>query len=221
MRRKRITSALAGLLLAVGVSATQASTATAEATASCDGTYTIVVGGTGSSWNNDGFRGDIQQHVGYPTQIPNGASARAGVTELNRLVRNQRAACPDQHVKIGGYSLGAGVVHIWVTENWQTFGNVNAILIADPKRQGPPGANGGAVPFGGFVGAPLAGADRFFGDIPVKTICNWDYVCDESAGIWTYPGNHMHNYDVDFDMDHHNDVANEEWYNGAWNPASW
>ncbi|GAA2964767.1 DUF3253 domain-containing protein [Streptomyces enissocaesilis] len=147
-----MTAALAGLLLTAGLSVTQASTAQA-ATAPCGGTYTIVVGGTGSSWHNDNFTGGIQQHVGYPTQIPNGASARACVNELNRLVRDQRAACPGQHVKMGGYSLGAAVVHIWITENWQTFDNVNAILIADPKRQAGPGANGGSVPFGGIVGA--------------------------------------------------------------------
>ncbi|MGW3832619.1 cutinase family protein [Streptomyces microflavus] len=222
MRAKRMAATSAGLLLTAGLSVTQTSAAQAvEAAAPCHGTYTIVVGGTGSSWNNDGFTGNIQQHVGYPTQIPNGASARAGVNELNRLVRDQRAACPNQHVKMGGYSLGAAVVHTWVTENWQTFDKVNAILISDPKRQGGPGANGGAVPFGGIVGAPLAGADRFFGNVPVKTICHWDYVCDESAGIWTYPHNHINNYPNDFNMDHHNNSANEQWYNGAWHPASW
>lgn len=219
MRKRRIAAASTALLLGSGLSLAQGSTAQAAAPAPCEGTYTIVVGGTGSSWNNDRFYGNIQQHVGYPTQIPNGASARAGVNELNRLVRDQRAACPGQHVKMGGYSLGAAVVHIWVSENWRTFDNVNAVLVSDPKRQGPPGANGGAVPFGGIIGAPLAGADKNFGNIPVKTICHWDYVCDESAGIWTYPKNHVDNYPEDFNMDHHNDSANEVWYNGAWHPA--
>jgi len=102
-------------MLTAGLSVAQGTTA--QAAAPCEGTCTIVVGGTGSSWNNDNFTGNIQQHVGYPTQIPNGASARAGVNELNRLVRDQRNVCPDQHVKMGGYSLGAAVVHIWVTEN--------------------------------------------------------------------------------------------------------
>ncbi|WP_372411027.1 cutinase family protein [Streptomyces luteireticuli] len=214
--RRRIAAVLAGLLATAGISLAQGTAA--QATAPCDGTYTIVVGGTGSSWNNDGFRGNIQQHVGYPTQIPNGASVRAGVNELNRLVRDQRAACPGQHVKMGGYSLGAAVVHVWVSENWSTFDNVNAILVADPKRQGPPGTNGSTTPFGVFVGAPLAGADRNFGNVPVKTVCNWDYICDESAGIWTYPNNHIKNYPEDFNMDHHNDSANEQWYNGVWYP---
>lgn len=213
---RKISALLAGLLLTAGLSLTEVPAA--QAAAPCEGTYTIVVGGTGSSWNNDGFVGNIQQHVGYPTTIPNGASARAGVNELNRLIRDQRAACPGQHAKAVGYSLGAAVVHIWVTENWQTFGNVNAVLIADPKRQAPPGANGGSVPFGGIVGAPLAGADRFFGNVPVKSICDRDYVCDESAGIWTYPNNHMYNYPQDWNVDHHNDDANEQWYNGVWTP---
>lgn len=216
MRKSRTAGLLAGLLVTTGISL--AGTPTAQAAAPCGGTYTIVVGGTGSSWDNDGFTGNIQQHVGYPTQIPNGASARAGVNELNRLVRDQRNACPGQHVKAVGYSLGAAVVHIWVTENWQTFGNVNAVLISDPKHQAPPGANGGSVPFGGIVGAPLAGADRYFGNVPVKSICHWDYVCDESAGIWTYPHNHIHNYPEDFNVDHHNDTAHEQWYNGTWQP---
>ncbi|MFD7162531.1 cutinase family protein [Streptomyces violascens] len=221
MRASRIRAALAGLLLTVGVSAAQGATAqgaTAQAAASCDGTYTIVVGGTWSTWDNDRFTGNIQQHVGYASQVPSGPSVRSGVNELNRLVRDQRAACPDQHVKMGGYSLGAAVVHVWISENWRSFGNVNAILLADPKRQGGPGTNGSAAPFGGIIGPPLSGSDRDFGNVPVKSICYWDYICDESAGIWTYPKNHNDNYWPDFNMDHHNDDANEQWYNGAWYP---
>ncbi|UJW36754.1 cutinase family protein [Saccharothrix sp. AJ9571] len=216
MKIRKAALVLAGLLAATGLSVATGSVAQAEAP--CEGTYTIVVGGTGSSWNNDGFTGNIQQHVGYPTAIPNGASVRAGVNELNRLIRDQRHVCPGQHAKAVGYSLGAAVVHVWVTENWQSFGNVNAVLISDPKRQAPPGLNGGSVPFGGIIGYPLAGADRYFGDVPVKSICHWDYVCDESAGIWTYPHNHIHNYPNDWNVDHHNDNAHEQWFNGAWHP---
>jgi predicted alpha/beta-fold hydrolase len=53
-------------------------------------------------------------------------TTRQGVNELNRLIRDHRNACPGQHVKAVGFSLGAAVVHTWVTENWQTFDNVNA-----------------------------------------------------------------------------------------------
>ncbi|RLU79294.1 cutinase [Streptomyces griseocarneus] len=219
MRTRRIAAISAALLMASGLSLGQASAAPTRATtAPCDDTYTIVVGGTWSRWWNDRFVGNIQQHVGYPDDIPNGAAVRAGVNELNRLVREQRGACPGQHVKMGGYSLGAAVVHVWVSENWRSFDNVNAVLVADPKRQGPPGGNGSTQPFGAFVGAPLAGTDRNFGNVPVKSICDRDYICDESAGPLTYPDNHNKNYDVDFNMDHHNDSAHEQWWNGAWYP---
>ncbi|RBL85895.1 cutinase, partial [Streptomyces cavourensis] len=71
MRIKRMAAAVAGLLLTAGLSVTQTSTAqAAQPAAPCGGTYTIVVGGTGSSWDRDGFTGNIQQHVGYPTTIP-------------------------------------------------------------------------------------------------------------------------------------------------------
>lgn len=62
MRATRTTAALAGLLLTAGLSVALESSA--QAAASCEGTYTIVVGGTDSSPNNDGFTGNIQQHVG-------------------------------------------------------------------------------------------------------------------------------------------------------------
>lgn len=217
MRKGRIrwgkTSALVvGLLLAAGLSLVIGPAA--QATAPCEGTYTVVVGGWQSTPDTDGFHGNIQQHIGYSTAIPNGAGVRTGVDELNRWVWDQRKACPGQHVKMVGYSMGAAVVHVWVTENGDAFGNVNAVLIADPKRQAPPGASGGGVPFGGLVGAPLAGADRFFGGVPVFSICNWDYVCDESAGIGTYPGNHVNNY-ADRNVDAFSDDGNGQWFNGA------
>jgi cutinase len=218
MSKRRTSTLLACLLATAGLSLVTGPAA--HATAPCDGTYSIAVGGTGSTWNNDGFY-NVTQHVGYDARFPTGANARTGVNELNRLVRDQRAACPGQHVKMMGYSLGAAVVHVWVSENWQTFDNVNAILVADPKRQGPPGANGSGEPFGGIIGFPLAGTDRNFGNVPVKTICNWDYICDASADPTQYPKAHMENYPNDWDGDHHNDNANEMWFNGAWYPANW
>lgn len=216
MRKKNIATLLTGLLALTGLSLVTGPSAHA-ATAPCDGTYSIAVGGWRSHWWDDRFF-NVTQHVGYPTDIPNGASTQAGVNELNRLVREQRAACPGQHVKMMGYSMGAAVVHVWVTTNWMSFDNVNAILVADPKRQGPPGADGGTNVFGPAVGAPLAGVDRFFGNVPVKSICTVDYVCDTSANPLGYPADHINHYDVDFDGNHHNDNANEQWYNGVWMP---
>ncbi|MDI5981123.1 cutinase family protein [Amycolatopsis magusensis] len=211
--KKRLVALLTGALATAGLLVAGAPAASA---APCGGTYTIAVGGFNDPTSGI-FSGNVSQRVGYSAAL-NSASAREGVNELNRLIRNQRNACPGQHAKVVGFSEGAAVAHIWVTENWQSFGNVNAVLISDPKRQAPPGLNGGSVPFGGIVGYPLAGADRYFGDVPVKSICHWDYVCDESAGIWTYPHNHINNYPNDWNVDHHNDNAHEQWFNGAWQP---
>jgi cutinase len=216
---KRASALLAGLLVATGMAWIEGPPA--HATAPCEGIYSIAVGGTGSrpDTEHDRFY-NVVQHVGYPSDIPNGGAVVAGVAELDRLIREQRAACPGQHVKAMGYSLGAAVVHVWLTERGDATGNVNAILIADPKREALPGtgANGSTGPFGPFVGAPLAGTDSFFGSVPVKSICNWDYICDSSANPLDYPHNHIVNYDNDWDGNHHNDVANEYWWNNQWVP---
>ncbi|MFD4196426.1 cutinase family protein [Amycolatopsis thermoflava] len=118
-------------------------------------TSTIDVGGTGDNDSDDPYwQGDISQRVGYPA-IPVAINARQGVDELNRLIRDQRNACPGQHVKAVGFSLGAAVVHTWVTENWPTIDNVNAVLIADPKRAAGPG-NAGAAAHAGRPGGRRA-----------------------------------------------------------------
>ncbi len=52
------------------------------------------------------FTGNVSQRVGYSAQLT-GASAREGVNELNRLIRDQRALCPGQHAKAIGFSEGA------------------------------------------------------------------------------------------------------------------
>lgn len=222
MRAKRMAATSAGLLLTAGLSVTQTSAAqAAEAAAPCHGTYTIVVGGTGSSWNNDGFTGNIQQHVGYPTQIPNGASARAGVNELNRLVRDQRAACPNQHVKMG--------VTPWVPRSC-TPGSPRAgrpSTRSTPSSSRTPSARAAPAPTGERCRSAVSSAPRS----PVPTGSSATYRSRRSAtgttsatspcGIWTYPHNHINNYPNDFNMDHHNNSANEQWYNGAWHPASW
>jgi cutinase len=56
------------------------------------------------------------------------------------------------------------VVHTWATENWQTIDNVNAILIADPKRAAVAG-NAGAAGYplvATVVDNPLPRLDNFF-----------------------------------------------------------
>jgi cutinase len=221
---RRISALLAGLLLVptglvVASSAAQA--------AACDGTYTIVVGGTGDPESDDPYwHGNISQRVGYPA-APTGPTAREGVNELNRLIRNQRNGCPDQHVKAVGFSLGAAVVHTWVTENWASIDNVNAVLIADPKRAAGPGAPGAAAfpAVAAVVGAPLAGADNFFGDIPTLTICTDDIICDTNAtsGLPGYligyiPGQSGSHGNYNFNVDAYSDNARGQWFNGVYLP---
>ncbi|MFD4252364.1 cutinase family protein [Amycolatopsis thermoflava] len=215
---KKIAALLTGL--AVGAAAYLVASPVAQA-APCEGTYTIVVGGTGDNDSDDPYwQGNISQRVGYPA-IPVGINARQGVDELNRLIRDQRNACPGQHVKAVGFSLGAAVVHTWVTENWPTIDNVNAVLIADPKRAAGPGNAGAAAHplVAPVVGAPLAGADDFFGDIPTLTLCTDDIICDANAASglpgYLWEGRHG-NYN--FNVDVYSDDAHGQWFNGVYIP---
>ncbi|WP_435582601.1 cutinase family protein [Amycolatopsis thermoflava] len=215
---KKIAAMLTGL--AVGAAAYLVASPVAQA-APCEGTYTIVVGGTGDNDSDDPYwQGNISQRVGYPA-IPVGINARQGVDELNRLIRDQRNACPGQHVKAVGFSLGAAVVHTWVTENWPTIDNVNAVLIADPKRAAGPGNAGAAAHplVAPVVGAPLAGADDFFGDIPTLTLCTDDIICDADAASglpgYLWEGRHG-NYN--FNVDVYSDDARGQWFNGVYIP---
>jgi cutinase len=207
---------LAALLVSlVALAGASVVTAPAALAASCEGTYTIIVGGTGDNNSNHAYwHGNITQRVGYPA-IPTGPTAREGVNELNRLIRDQRNVCPDQHVKALGFSLGAAVVHTWVTENWHSIDDVNAVLLADPKRAAGPGAPGFAAhPLGATVGAPLAGADDFFGDIPVLTVCTDDIICDTNAtsGPLGYATGSHGKYD--FNVDSYSNDARGQWFNG-------
>ena len=213
-RLKRTLVAAIALLAAVTGSIAAAPPASA---ASCDGTYTIVVGGLGDGASTI-FGGGVDQRVGYSAELSS-ASARAGVNELNRLIRDQRRACPFQHAKVVGYSEGAAVAHIWVSENWATFDNVNAVLISDPKRRGGPGTDGLAGQFyAAVMGAPLYGADRNFGDIPTVSICTNDVICDSAAPsgwIGYLTGGHG-NYS--FNVDDYSDNGNGQWFNGVFMP---
>ncbi|MEU0469450.1 MULTISPECIES: cutinase family protein [unclassified Amycolatopsis] len=213
---------IAALLTGLAVAATAYLVASPAAQAApCEGTYTIVVGGTGDNDSDDPYwQGNISQRVGYPA-IPVGINARQGVNELNRLIRDQRNVCPGQHVKAVGFSLGAAVVHTWVTENWPTIDDVNAVLIADPKRAAGPGNAGAAAHplVAPVVGAPLAGADDFFGDIPTLTLCTDDIICDANAASglpgYLWEGRHG-NYN--FNVDAYSDDASGQWFNGVYIP---
>ncbi|SEP00192.1 cutinase family protein [Amycolatopsis saalfeldensis] len=218
---RRLAAVLAGLLMSAGIVLVGAPSASA---ASCDGTYTIVVGGFTDRDSTIFSGAGISQRVGYSAEL-NSQSARQGVDELNRLIRNQRAACPGQHVKAVGFSEGAAVLHIWVTENWKTFGNVNAVLIADPKRDphglGGPGLAGQApsVIFGPIVGYPLVGVDSFFGNIPTVSLCTDDIICDEAAASgWIGYAQHKHTENYNFNVDVYSDNGVGQWFNGQYFP---
>jgi cutinase len=212
--RRRLAATLAAVVVSAGVFVISSPAAQA---APCGGTYTIAVGGFNDPTSGV-FTGNVSQRVGYSAQLT-GASAREGVNELNRLIRDQRAVCPGQHAKVVGYSEGAAVAHTWVSENWQTFDNVNAVLIADPKRAAGPGASGLSGQFySGVVGPPLAGADNNFGDIPTVTICTDDVICDSTAASgWPgYLSGKHGNYD--FNVDAYSDDADGQWFNGEFLP---
>jgi cutinase len=181
-------------------------------------TWTIVVGGAGDP-NGNVFTGE-DAVVHYSAALT-GASTREGVNELNRMIREHRAAHPGDHIKVVGYSQGAAVVHTWAAENGGTIDNVNAVLIADPKRDAGPGAAGlSGQPITQVVGAPTAGADRNFGNIPTVSVCTDDVICDSSArsgwgGYFAQPSAHG-NYS--FNVDDYSNTGDGQWYNGRFIP---
>lgn len=189
-------SKIRSLVAVAAVAAGIALPITANATA-CSGDWSVVIGGlqlgllTGSAQDSSILIGD--QRVGYNSLDPNG-----GLRELDRLIRNHRASCPGDHIKIMGHSEGAAITHAWVTAH-NGYGNVNAVLLADAKRVAGPGWGGlSSIPGAFLIGYPLAGVDDFFGDIPVLSVCNHDdMVCNTEAGWWGYyTGAHVR-YDAD------------------------
>lgn len=174
----------------------------------CVGTWSVVVGGLN---NNDsvGFP-NANQRVGYFSY-----DTRAGVNELNRLARDHRRACPGDHVKAVGHSGGAAVVHVWAAENGPTFGgNVNVVLIADPKRPAGPGGPGFAQtdwPFNTMP--PLAGADGNYGGMTALQVCRRsDHICNSQADWGGYfRGTHTaYNMDVNA---YSNNASGQIWIN--------
>ncbi len=72
----------------------------------------------------------------------------------------------------------------WVTAH-NGYGNVNAVLLADPKMWSYGGAGMSRELW--FMGYPIAGNDDWFGDIPTLTICNWnDHVCRADSDWFGY-----------------------------------
>ena len=177
--------------------------APASSAASCDGLWTIGIGGLGN--NDSSAFPTVDQRVGY-----NSFDTRSGVNELNRLIRDHRGQCPGDHIKAIGHSGGAAALHVWASENGRTIGGkVNIILLSDPKRPAGPGGPGFAAtdwPFNTIQ--PLAGADGNYGGLPTWQVCNGDdHICNSQSGWDGYLFRGRHNA-YDFDVNHYSNSAN-------------
>lgn len=188
----KVASLFAAFMLVVsGVFTLGVGTASAE---TCTAKWDVVVGGfNGGAQDSRGFA-NYDQPVGY-----NSWDTQAGANELNRLVRQHRSACPGDHISMTGHSGGAAVVHVWIEQNGN-IGNINAVLLADPKRAAGPGGPGFAqtdFPFN--VIPPLAGANANFRGVPTLTVCrSQDHICNSQASWAGYQsGVHgQYNFDV-------------------------
>lgn len=202
---KYILTILAMIAAALGFTAPAASAETPVN--QCVGTWSVVVGGLGNN-DSQGFQ-NANQRVGY-----NSFDTRAGVNELNRLARDHRRACPGDHVKVVGHSGGAAVAHVWVSENGHTFGgNLNVVLLADPKRPAGPGGPGfAATDFPFNLIAPLAGADANYRGVPVLQVCNnSDHICNSAASWNGYLFDGSHNA-YNFDVNAYGNNVSGQWY---------
>ncbi|WP_063042144.1 MULTISPECIES: cutinase family protein [Nocardia] len=207
---KRIMALVASLVTTAALTLPAATAAPASADA-CGDTWSIVVGGlqvsldTGS-WAQDSTYLTGDQRVGYNTLDP-----RGGVRELDRLIAKHRAECPSDHIKLMGHSMGAAIVHHWVSTH-NGFGNVSAILLSDPKRKANGRGFDGLSGWGEFLGQPLGGVDDNFGDIPVLTICNRaDVICSNGLDWrgYLFTGAHA---SYDGNADNYSDSAAGNWF---------
>ncbi|WP_157186551.1 cutinase family protein [Nocardia jiangxiensis] len=166
----------------------------------CTGVWSIGVGGLRVNFGwplaftaEDSDYLQVDQRVGY-----NSIDLPAGVHELNRLVDDHRAQCPADHILLLGHSGGAAVVHVWVSEH-KSASNLNAVLLADPKRVAGPGGPGfmAVAPMEWLPYPDYSGADADFGSVPVLEVCHAaDGVCNAVAGpIGYFLGAHT---DYDF-----------------------
>lgn len=192
----RIAALFAAFMLVVaGVFAVGVGTASASP---CVGKYDVVVGGFVFTGGQDsrGFIG-YDQPVGY-----NSYDTQGGANELNRLIREHRGHCPGDHVSITAHSGGAAVANVWALQQGN-IGNVNMVLLADPKRVAGPGGPGFAAtdwPFNSI--APLGGANGNFRGIPTLTVCrSQDHICNSQAN-WNGYFSGVHGA-YDFDVNHY------------------
>lgn len=196
---KKVLAAVAVVALLIG--GLFALTRSSADAASCNGTFSIGVGGVGGG--NSLYIRNVTARVNY-SALPFSFSIQEGVNNLNKIYQDQRRQCPGQHVKVVGHSGGAAVAHVWLTQQGPT--NTNVVLLADPKRPAGPGGPGvGAIT--GFLGYPLAGVDNFYRNVPVLSICNaGDGICNINGGpVGYFTGVHQQ---YNFDANAYNDTGN-------------
>ena len=188
-------AALAVVLVGSGISTAKADTPINQ----CVGTWNVYVGGLN---NNDSVGAiGVNQRVGYFSY-----DTRAGINELNRLIRDHARLCPGDRIRAMGHSGGAAVVNQWGLENGQDFrGKVSLVLLADPKRAvgvNAPGFAATDFPFN-LVANGLAGANDNFRGLPRITVCrvNSDHICAGRVGWEGYIQGRHGAYD--YDMNHY------------------
>lgn len=204
--KQKVASVLSGVALIAGFAV--ATAPVASAAPPCVGTWTVGVGGLNDN-TSQSFANLVNQRVGY-----NSYDTRAGVNELNRLVREHRRVCFNDHIKIIGHSGGAAVVHVWASENGRTIGGrTNVIALADPKRPAGPGGPGFAATDFPFNTIPtLAGADANYGGLPFLQVCNSDdHICNSQSGWNGYAFGGRHGA-YDFNPRNYSNNANGQIY---------
>lgn len=188
-----------GLLFAAIVIVGGIAVATPARADVCTGVWSIGIGGLEVNFGRPfAFTGedstylDVDQRVGY-----NSIDIPAGVHELNRLIDLHRAQCPADHIMLLGHSGGAAVAHVWVSEH-KSVSNLNAVLLADPKRAAGPGGPGfmAVAPMSWLPYPDYSGADADFGRVPVLEVCHAaDGVCNAAAGAIGYLAGAHTDYD--------------------------
>lgn len=142
--------------------------------APCPATMNFAVGGTGdpTGVHTPGVPAGPRTNVPYPATVDDNAQ-RIGRDNLTNAVSTFRAQCPGSHVTMVGYSGGAQIVGD-VRDRMNGAGNMNVILVSDPRAPGGLAAVLPSVPFWWTNQGP-----RPASSIPTSNICRAnDPVCN-------------------------------------------
>lgn len=185
--RKSTSAALITALTATCFSLTAPLVHTTARADGCPNSRTFAVGGNGdpASAHVPGAPADAVR-IHYPASIapvggmtPGDVSVSQGERNLDHAVRTFRAACPDAHVTVIGYSEGALIAgndrDKWAHEPAMRA-NTNVVLVSDPRA--PRGAMSN-LPNGLVPGLTLRPARPTHSPIPTSSICRTsDGICN-------------------------------------------